>query len=160
LSYLAATEELAGDYATAAVALREADDVAAWYDWPTSPFLVQPRCELLVASGDLEGALSLAERLPDDEAQPLTARFVGEYRIPIYRGHRSVYGIDLFASAGFFALASRRDFTAPARGFTGFSKVPIDLTFNLGLRVSTNVGGFLLGLSNAIGALPIYSEAR
>jgi DNA-binding CsgD family transcriptional regulator len=78
LSYLSATEQLAGDYAAAAVALREADDVSAWYDWPSSPWLVQPRCELLIASGDLEGALGLAERLPDDEAQPLTARFVGE----------------------------------------------------------------------------------
>jgi DNA-binding CsgD family transcriptional regulator len=78
LAYLAATEELAGDYAAAAAALREADDVAAWYDWPSSPWLLLPRCELLIASGDLEGALSLAARLPDDEAQPLTARFVGE----------------------------------------------------------------------------------
>ncbi len=78
LSYLAATEELAGDYAAAAVALREGDEIATWYDWPSSPWLIQPRCELLIASGDLEGALSLAERLPDDEAQPLTARFVGE----------------------------------------------------------------------------------
>ena len=35
--YLAATEELAGDYAAAAAALEEADQAAAWYDWPTSP---------------------------------------------------------------------------------------------------------------------------
>jgi DNA-binding CsgD family transcriptional regulator len=78
LAYLAATEELAGDFAAAAVALREADDVATWHDWPSSPWLVQPRCGLLIASGDLDMALSLVEPFPDDEAQPLTARFVGE----------------------------------------------------------------------------------
>lgn len=92
--------------------------------------------------------------------EELAARLVGEYRIPIYRGHRSVYGIDFFASAGFFALGSKRDFTEPARGFGGFSRFPIDLTFNLGLRISTNAGGFLLGFSNAIGAFPIRSEAK
>jgi DNA-binding CsgD family transcriptional regulator len=94
LAYLASTEELAGDYAAAAVALREADDVAAWYDWPSSPWLVQPRCELLIASGDLEGALSLAARLPDDEDQPLTARFVGE----CVRGKVSSWRDDPFAT--------------------------------------------------------------
>jgi outer membrane protein assembly factor BamA len=92
--------------------------------------------------------------------EELAARLVGEYRIPIYRGHRSIYGIDFFASAGFFALGSKRDFTEPARGFGGFSRFPVDLTFNLGLRISTNAGGFLLGFSNAIGAFPIRSEAK
>jgi hypothetical protein len=92
--------------------------------------------------------------------EEVAARFVGEYRIPLYRGHRSIYGIDLYGSAGFFALASKRDFSAPARGYAGFSKVPIDLTFNLGLRISTNAGGFLLSFSNAVGFFPIRSEAR
>lgn len=92
--------------------------------------------------------------------EEVAARLVGEYRIPLYRGHRSVYGIDLFGSAGFFALASKRDFSAPARGYGGFARVPIDLTFNLGLRISTNAGGFLLTFSNALGFFPIRSEAQ
>jgi outer membrane protein assembly factor BamA len=92
--------------------------------------------------------------------EDLAARLVGEYRIPLYRGHRAVYGIDLFGSAGFYALASRRDLTTPPRGYEGFARFPVDLTFNLGLRISTNAGGFVLTLANAIGFFPIRSEAR
>lgn len=77
LSYLAATEELAGDFAAATAAIQTSDQVVAWHDWPTSPWHIEPRCELLIAAGDLAGALSLAERLPDDEAQPLAACYMG-----------------------------------------------------------------------------------
>ena len=53
LSYLAATEELAGDYAAAADALgRRPTQVAAWHDWPPSPWHHEPRCELLIAPGE------------------------------------------------------------------------------------------------------------
>ena len=45
LSYLAATEQLAGDNAAAAAAL---DAAAAWHDWPPSPWVLGPRCELLI----------------------------------------------------------------------------------------------------------------
>jgi DNA-binding CsgD family transcriptional regulator len=74
--YLAATEELAGDYATAAAALAEGERLAAWYDWPTSPWSLEPRCELLIATGKLDEALTLAELAPDD-APSIIARFVG-----------------------------------------------------------------------------------
>ena len=30
------------------------------------------------------------------------------------------------------AVANARDITNPARGYSGFSKVPVDLTFNIG----------------------------
>ncbi|MFI5298837.1 MAG: BamA/TamA family outer membrane protein [Polyangiales bacterium] len=92
--------------------------------------------------------------------EEFAGRIGAEYRIPLYRGQRSVYGIDLFGSAGIYGLASQRDLTNPAAGYGGFSKIPIDLTFNLGLRISTSAGGFLLGISNAIGFFPIRSEAR
>jgi DNA-binding CsgD family transcriptional regulator len=79
LSYLAATEELAGDFTAAASALEEADRVAAWYDWPTSPWHVEPRCALLIAAGKLDEARRLAdERLPEEETQTVIARFVRE----------------------------------------------------------------------------------
>lgn len=91
--------------------------------------------------------------------EELAARALAEYRIPLYRGSRSIYGIDLFGSAGFFLLGSRRDVTDPARGYRGFAKVPIDLTLNLGVRISSSVGGFTLSLANSIGFLPIRTEA-
>lgn len=89
--------------------------------------------------------------------EEFAARLVGEYRIPLHRSHRSVYGVDLFASAGFFSMLSRRDVVAPARGYNGFAKFPVDLTFNLGVRISTKAGGFVLQLANAIGFFPIRS---
>jgi len=90
--------------------------------------------------------------------EELAFRLNGEYRIPIYRGHRSIYGIDLFGSAGFFLIASQRDISSPARGYTGFERVPIDLTFNAGVRISTSAGGFLLGTSNVLSFFPIRSS--
>ncbi len=91
--------------------------------------------------------------------EELAARFFAEYRVPLYRGSRSIYGVDLYAAAGFFLLGSRRDVTDPARGYRGLGRVPIDLNANIGVRISTNVGGFTLGVSNLIGFFPIRSEA-
>jgi DNA-binding CsgD family transcriptional regulator len=78
LSYLAATEELAGDYAAADVALEAAEAAATWHNWPPSPWHLEPRCELLIAAGDLNGALRIAgETLPDDDSVTLAARYKG-----------------------------------------------------------------------------------
>jgi DNA-binding CsgD family transcriptional regulator len=77
LSYLAQTLELAADFEGAAAAVAEARQVAAWYDWPTSPFHVLPRCELLIAAGKLDEALSVARELrPGDGTESLVAKFV------------------------------------------------------------------------------------
>jgi DNA-binding CsgD family transcriptional regulator len=77
-SYVAETLVLAGDFRGAAAALEEAAQTAAWHDWPTSAWHVKPRCELLIAAGDLDEAQRLAEALrPDGETQSLAARFVG-----------------------------------------------------------------------------------
>jgi len=84
----------------------------------------------------------------------------GEYRIPLYRGQRSIYGVDLFGSAGIYGLATPREFSDPARGYHGLSKIPVDLTFNLGLRIDTNAGGFMFAFSNVLGFIPVRSEAR
>jgi len=74
-----------------------------------------------------------------------------EYRIPVYRGARSIYGIDLFGSLGVYGLANEADILDAPRGYAGFATVPIDLTFNAGLRIDTQVGGFVFGLSNLVG---------
>jgi DNA-binding CsgD family transcriptional regulator len=63
LSYLAATEELAGDYAAAATALERGDAVARWHDWLPDPWHLEPRCELLIAAGRLDEAARMADEL-------------------------------------------------------------------------------------------------
>jgi outer membrane protein assembly factor BamA len=87
-------------------------------------------------------------------------RFNAEYRVPMYRGRRTTYGVDAFASAGAFVLADRRDITDPARGYRGLSRVPADLNVNLGLRIDTAAGGFTIGLSNLIGFIPLRREGN
>ena len=61
LSYLAMTEVLAGNYAAASAAVEAAASAAACQDWPLSAWHLEPRCELLVVAGDLDGALRLAD---------------------------------------------------------------------------------------------------
>jgi DNA-binding CsgD family transcriptional regulator len=114
LSYLAATEELAGDYAAARAALAEADQVAAWYDWPPAPWRAEPRYELLLADGSLDEALRLANHgLPDDEAHSLDVRFIGE----CVRGNVSTWRGDPAATVRHLeraaSLADQRDWVDP-----------------------------------------------
>jgi outer membrane protein assembly factor BamA len=78
----------------------------------------------------------------------------GEYRMPLYRGRRSIYGVDVFASGGVWSVASRGAILDPPSGYSGFSRVPIDLTANLGIRLDTSVGGFTLAFANALSFIP------
>lgn len=83
-----------------------------------------------------------------------------EYRVPIYRGHRSIYGADFFVSGGLYGVADDRDLVDHPRGYSGIGTVPIDLTFNAGLRIETSAGGFVFGVSNFLGFIPVRGQAR
>jgi outer membrane protein insertion porin family len=82
-------------------------------------------------------------------------KIAGEYRIPLYRGVRSIYGIDFFGSFGIYGLANGRTISQPPRGYSGAARVPVDLTGNLGFRADTRVGGFTFAFANALSFLPI-----
>jgi outer membrane protein insertion porin family len=84
------------------------------------------------------------------------AQIAGEYRFPVYRGHRSVYGIDLFLRAGFFSVADRRNLIDPAPNYHGFRRIPLDFTFNTGFRMDTSAGGIVFSLSNVLSFLPPF----
>jgi hypothetical protein len=88
------------------------------------------------------------------------AKLDAEYRIPLYRGRQSIYGVDFFSGVGFYGLANERDFVEHARGYTGFSTWPIDFTFNAGLRIDTQAGGFVLGISNLVGLIPVRGQQQ
>ncbi len=79
----------------------------------------------------------------------------GEYRIPLYRGTRSVYGIDFFGSAGVYGVAHQRDLSDPARGYSRVQLLPVDLTANLGFRMDTSAGGFTFAFSNVLSFVPL-----
>ena len=82
------------------------------------------------------------------------ARLDGEYRVPIYTGQKAVYAIDFFATLGIYAVAAARDFTDPPSGYQGLRRLPVDLTYNLGLRIDTSVGGATIAFSNLLGLFP------
>jgi outer membrane protein assembly factor BamA len=88
------------------------------------------------------------------------ARLAAEYRIPLYRGHGSVYGIDSFVGAGLYGAATKRELDDPPSGYQGAERIPIDFTYNLGLRIETYVGGFSIAFSNLFGLLPAQGGGR
>ena len=91
------------------------------------------------------------------------AQLDAEYRIPIYRGTRSIYGVDFFGGFGVYGIANPIDFVDHAHGYRGFATIPIDLTFNAGLRIDTQAGGFVIGIANLLnvaGLVPTYGAAR
>lgn len=81
-----------------------------------------------------------------------------EYRIPVYRGSRSVYGIDLFMSSGLWSLIKRSDLVRMPRAYTGTSRIPLDLTANVGVRMDTSAGGLTFAFSNILGFIPLHGE--
>ena len=88
------------------------------------------------------------------------AKIEGEYRIPLYVGRDAIYGIDLFGTTGLYSIATRRQFTDPPSGYDGAARVPLDVTFNVGLRVDTKVGGISLAFSNLLGLIPARRGVR
>ena len=88
------------------------------------------------------------------------ARLNAEYRIPLYRGRKSIYGIDAFGSLGVYSVATSEDLQRRARGYSGVQTVPFDLTFNFGLRADTAAGGVSLGIANFLGFIPIRSGTQ
>lgn len=82
-------------------------------------------------------------------------KVTGEYRIPLYRGRRSIYGIDVFASFGVYGMADERTIAEPPSGYTGAARIPIDLTGNIGFRADTSAGGFTFAFANALSFIPL-----
>ncbi|HXN31487.1 MAG TPA: BamA/TamA family outer membrane protein, partial [Polyangiaceae bacterium] len=79
------------------------------------------------------------------------AKVDAEYRVPLYRGARSIYGVDLFGRFGLYGLADNTTFSDRTLGYTGLRAVPVDITFNAGIRIDTQAGGFVFGVSNLVG---------
>jgi outer membrane protein insertion porin family len=88
------------------------------------------------------------------------AKIDAEYRLPIYRGSRSIYGIDIFVSAGVYSVAGVRDIQRPPRNLSGAQLIPIDLTGNFGFRMDTSLGGISFSFANLIGFIPVVGEQR
>ena len=77
-----------------------------------------------------------------------------EYSIPFYRGAGLIYGINGFVGAGIFAIASKKDLRTDPKGYQGYEVVPMDLTFDLGVRIDTKIGVLIISMSNLFRLIP------
>lgn len=95
----------------------------------------------------------LGTRIVDRRWGTLAAKVGADYTFRVYRGGSSVETVDLYLGAGLYYLDDPAQLlarAAPRRDRT----VPLDLTFDAGVRVVTNVGVFGFGLSNWLGLFP------
>jgi outer membrane protein assembly factor BamA len=81
-----------------------------------------------------------------------------EYSIPFYRGQGMVYGVNGFVNFGIFALASGEDLLTDPQGYQGYEVVPMDLTANLGVKIDTRIGVFLVSVANLFRLIPKVGE--
>lgn len=93
----------------------------------------------------------LGTQIVEERYASYALKISGEYRIPLYRGRRSIYGVDIFGSAGIYGLADNRTISDPPTGYSGLARIPVDLTGNLGFRADTSAGGFTFSFANVLG---------
>ena len=90
--------------------------------------------------------------------QKVAARAAVEYAVPLLRRREIVYGADFFVGLGLFLLGDLEDLTLPRPGYSGLSRAPVDLAFDVGFRVDTEIGVFVLSMSNLAGLIPLRSD--
>ncbi|MFT5353107.1 MAG: outer membrane protein insertion porin family [Polyangiales bacterium] len=84
--------------------------------------------------------------------QQLAARIDVQYEAPLYaRGQGVLRTLRAYLNVGLFALGDRRDLRTGLPGYQGFSRFPVDLTLDLGLRFDLSFGVFQIGFSNILG---------
>jgi outer membrane protein assembly factor BamA len=81
-----------------------------------------------------------------------------EYSIPLYRGGGPIYGVDAFLGAGLFLIASGNHLRVESQEYKGIRAVPMDFTADLGLRIDTGVGLFVVSLANLFRFLPLVGD--
>ncbi len=95
----------------------------------------------------------LGTSVKEMRSEDIAARVDLEYAYPLHRASKGTRAVDLFLGGGLYFLASRRDLEVSIPGYDGFSSIPIDLTFDFGVRIDTDVGVFQVAFSNLLGFL-------
>lgn len=96
----------------------------------------------------------LGTAIAEMRAEELAARLDIEYALPLSSGGQVVRLLDAYVRGGVYALANRDDVRIAIPGYDGAERLPVDLTFDLGVRADTSVGVFSFGFSTLIGFLP------
>lgn len=87
-------------------------------------------------------------------AEDLAGRLDMEYRLPLHRGGGGIRGVDAYARVGLYALARLEDVRLAIPGYDGAARIPVDLTFDLGVTADTVIGLFQFGFSSLVRSLP------
>jgi outer membrane protein insertion porin family len=85
------------------------------------------------------------------DKEDLAARIDFEYELPLHRGSGDFRGVHAYAGAGLFLLGDLAELRVGIPGYSGLSRIPVDLTFDLGVQADTVMGVFKLGFSSLIG---------
>ena len=80
-----------------------------------------------------------------------------EYDVSLLRHGRrgGLRGAHAYFNVGTYLLADIQDLEFAVPGFEGASRIPIDLTFDLGIRLDTSIGVFQFGFSNLLGFIDL-----
>lgn len=75
------------------------------------------------------------------------------YDVPVYERarERGLREINLYSLIGLISLTDLRVPPGALSGYSGFSRFPLDLTFDVGFRFDTRVGVFQVGFSTVLG---------
>ncbi|MFT3925711.1 MAG: BamA/TamA family outer membrane protein [Myxococcales bacterium] len=83
--------------------------------------------------------------------EELAARVDMEYVWPAVRGRKKfLRAVDVFGLIGLYAMADPHDLKVAIPGYHGIAKLPVDLTFDLGVRLDTDAGVFQIGLAKLL----------
>jgi outer membrane protein assembly factor BamA len=77
-----------------------------------------------------------------------------EYGYTVPLGRRRLSNLRFYGLVGLVGLGDERDVYLGVDGYSGLSRLPIDLTLDVGLRFDTPVGLFQIAFSNLLGFLP------
>jgi outer membrane protein insertion porin family len=104
----------------------------------------RPAPNLLGGVHDKNGGTAVAQMRQEE----LAGRVDLEYAWPLVRGRRKfVKAADAFALVGFYGLSDPDDLRVSVPGYRGIAKLPIDLTFDAGVRLDTRIGVFQIGIA-------------
>ncbi len=97
----------------------------------------------------------LGTAVQEMRAQELTGRLDVEYSLWLYESREEVRGVVLYGLVGAYALLDRDDLVVAIPGYQGAARAPIDLTFDVGIRIDTVIGIFGFGFSTLLGFIQL-----
>lgn len=92
--------------------------------------------------------------------EDIAASITLEYALPFYRGSGTVYGVNGFVAFGAFFLASKEHLKNDPPGYSGLRLLPIDITADIGVKIDTKIGMFVLSLANLLRFVPEQGVAE